>query len=653
MDETLLPPPTFREAADMDTPAKRLAELAQFPILHPLLAANPATPAEVLTQLGKANDVAVRRAVALNPNTPLRLLTQLAGEFPGEFLRNPILPILNMTRPEFIKELPFLAWAGLLKYEQLSPSWSQQLKNDHRYQRVQSAIWKLMQLHVSQTGEKRKTLDLIDPGRPPRPWKATIQEELKRDLGYGSRSITLTPSEELEIFLLVVLLLPGAVPMLKEQWVQVTRASWRQARSLLALSKTIGGKTLALLAQEKSLFVRCQVARHPRVSAKILGRLASSRRPEVRRAVASNPRTPPEIISLLLADPQSSVRRAAVSHPTLTSEDHEILALDSESSVRAALASLHLLDNALLAQLARDSSVQVRAAIARNLHAPRKVLADLAGDADAGVRAAAASNPCLPEELHASLCADSAEAVRSGISGNACLSEPHAALLAQDSSRAVRASLAANPHVSAYLLAQLWQMGEKEIWRGLARNPRLTPELLTQLARQDDTDLQALVAAHKRTPQEILRELARENRSEIWYALAANPQTPLDVLEQALAMRDTELWLRLFNHPAIVRARHHPFLTLLSSKLQPLIAANSLPDWLRRVVFQYYNALPITLLELFASSPYWEERYLAARHPRVSEARLNELAHDGICYVRTAARDILANRQPRSRVSSD
>lgn len=653
MDETLLPPSAFLEAADMDTPARRLAELARFPVLLPLIAANPATPTDVLAQLSEADEVAVRRAVALNPNTSLQILGQLAGEFPGEFLHNPILPILNMTRPDFIKELPYLTWAGLLKYEQLSPFWFQQLKTDIRYQRVQPAIWKLVQLHVSQTGETRKTLDLIALDRPPRSWKTTIQEELKRDLGFGSRSIPLTPSEELEIFLLVVLLFPSTVPMLKEQWVQIARTSWRRAGNMLAVSKTVGGKTLMLLSHEKSLFVRCQVARHLRVSVKILGRLATAQQPEVRRAVASNPRTPQEIISLLLVDPQSSVRRAAVSHPTLTSEDHEILALDRESSVRAALASLHLLDNTLMAQLASDSCAQVRAAVARNLHAPQEILATLASDVEPGVRAAAAANPCLPEGLQATLRTDPAEMVRANLSSNACLSEQNAALLAQDPSLTVRASLAANPRVPLSLLEQLWQMREREVWRSLARNPRLTPELLTQLAQQGNEDLQAIVAAHKRTPQEVLRELARENRSEIWYALAANPQTPLDVLEQALALSDTELWLRLFKHPTIARAQHHPFLTLLTSKLQPLIAANSLPDWLRRVVFQYYNALPAALLELFASSPHWEERYLAVRHPRMSDARINELARDGICYVRTAAQDVLANRQQRSRVSSD
>lgn len=653
MDEKLLPPTAFTEAADMDTPAQRLAELARFPVLLPLIAANPATPTDVLAQLSQASEVAIRRAVACNPNASLQTLGQLAGEFPGEFLRNPILPILNMTRPTFIKELPFLAWAGLLRYEQLAPSWFQQLKRDNRYQRVQSEIWRLMQMHVSQTGDTRKTLDLIALDKPPRPWTVILQEELKRNRGFAPRSATLTPVEEAQLFLLFVLLFPFISPILKKQWVHVAGTSWRQTVSVLATSQAIGEKTLATLAHEINPLVRYQVARHPRVPTRSLSWLATVRQPEVRRAVASNPRTPPEVISILLADPQSSVRRVAVSHPTLTSEDHEIMALDKESSVRAALAALHILNNALLAQLANDSSAQVRAAVARNLHTPQEILSMLTGDAEPKVRAAAAANPCLPEALHATLCSDPTEEVRAKMSSNAGLSEHNATLLVQDPSFVVRASLAANPRIPTRLLAQLWQTGEREIWRGLARNPKLTPELLTQLAEQDEGDLKVLVAAHKRTPQAVLRELAKEDKREMWYAFAANPQTPLDILEQALAIADMDLLLRLLHHPTMMHAQRRPFLTLLVSRLQPLIAANGLPDWLRRVVFQYYHALPAVLLEPFASSPFWAERYLAARHPRASDALLNELAHDGICYVRTAAQDNLASRQPRSRASAD
>lgn len=629
----------------MDTPAKRLEELARFPILLPLIAANPATPAAVLAQLSEANEVEIRRAVALNPNALLPVLGRLAGEFPGEFLRNPVLPILNMTRPGFIKELPFLAWASLLRFEQLSPAWFQQIKTDIRYQRNQDAIWKLLQLHVNLIGTTRKVIVLPYFDQRGRQWKAIIQDELKRDLQAAPRPAALAVGDEMDLFWLFVLLMPPAVPMLKAQWIQAARTSERQAGLMLASSVAIGEKTLTRLTHEKSLFVRCQVARHPRTSAKILGRLASSRHPEVRSAVASNPRAPAGLISTLLADSQASVRRAAISHPSLTSEDYEIMALDHESSVRAALAALHLLDNTLFARLAGDPAATVRAAVARNLHAPQELLTILARDGESSVRAAVAGNPCLSTEMYVALLNDPAETVRARLAGNARLSEQNAARLAQDSSLLVLASLAANPRAPLSLLEQLWQTGEMEVRRGLARNPRLSLDLLAQLARQGDARVRAAVAAHKRTPPEVLRELAREDRREIWLALASNPHAPLDLLESALATSNVELWLRLFNHPAMQRNQRRPFFALLAGKLQQCIATDKLPDWLRRVVFQYYTALPAAFLKPLAASPFWEERYLAARHPRAPEALLNELAHDGICYVRTAAQDALAGQR--------
>lgn len=628
----------------MDTPAARLEELAQYAVLHQLVAANPATPSAVLARLSEASNPAIRRAVALNPNASVQVLARLAAEFPEEFLRNPLLPILNLTRPAFVKELPFLSWSSLLRFEQLAPSWLQQFKTGSRYQLGWSAIWKLMQLHVSYAGSDRKPLALTPPGKPPRSWRTVVCEELANDQKQTLRPATLDSVDEARMFLLFVLLFPHMASMLKKQWPRVAQTLPRQAGMVLAATTQINRKTLTTLSAGQNLFVRCQVARHPHTSVQILSHLAKSRQAEVRRAVASNPHTPLDTIYTLLADLSSAVRRAAVRHQSLAREDCELMALDEESTVRAALATRPLPDRKLLARLAEDPETLVRAAVARNLHTPREILALLAGDAEPAVRAAAAGNPRLPEELHATLLCDPVEAVRARLSGNVGLSVHNMTSLATDSSLLVCKSLAANPRTPSHLLEQLWQTGEMEIWSGLVRHPRLSPDMLTRMARQGDLRVRAAVVAHKHTPLDVLYELAREDRSEIWSGLAANPHTPLDLLELALTASDADLWLRLFNHPAMVRSRRGPLLALLVARVQHCIATNCLPEWMRRVVLQYYTALPAILLEPFARSPYWEERYLAARHPRLSAELLDSLAHDGICYVRTAAQDALTVR---------
>ncbi len=238
--------------------------------------------------------------------------------------------------------------------------------------------------------------------------------------------------------------------------------------------------------------------------------------------------------------------------------------------------------------------------------------------------------------------------MRAHLSGNARLLEQYTTQLTQDSSLMVRKYLATNPRTPTTLLHQLWLTGEMEIWLGLARHPHASPELLTWLAQQGDVRVRAIVAAHKHTPATVLHALARQNVREIWYGLVTNPHTPLAILELALATPYTDLWQRMLNHPVIICNQYRPFFALLTSKIQQLIASGNLPNWLRQVVFQYYTALPATIVEPFASSPYWEERYLAASHPHISTSVLDMLAHDGICYVRAAAQDTLKHRQQAS-----
>ncbi len=348
MDDELLPLSAFiEEAADMDTAPERLTELAHYETLQPLIAANPNTPAAILEQLSKAADPTIRRAVAQNPNTPIQILCHLAGEFPHEFLRNPLIPILNMTRPDFIKELPSFSWISLLRFENISNSWLKQVKTDKFYQSSRRDVLQLLHLHITQ---KNKDLE---------PWRTRAGSELNGYRKSPPQPVATNATEEMNIFLLFVSLFPYTVPMLKKQWVKAARIQPRTTGVALASSITLGSKTLNLLLNEKNIFVRCQVIRHPRISTKILAGLANHGRVEIRRAVASNPHTPLENIYTLLSDSDPTVRRAAVTHPSLTYEDYEILALDEDESVRATLATLPQLDAALLTQLAGDPGSRV------------------------------------------------------------------------------------------------------------------------------------------------------------------------------------------------------------------------------------------------------------------------------------------------------
>ncbi|BCL77556.1 hypothetical protein ccbrp13_00210 [Ktedonobacteria bacterium brp13] len=488
MEDELLLPSAFTEAVDMDATSERLTELARYGVLQPLIAANPATPAVILEQLGKSSDATIRRAVAQNPNTPVSLLCSLAGEFPQEFLRNPLIPILNMTSPRFIHRLSVFSWASLLRFENIPALWLQQIKIDTSYQYRWPEVWKLLQLHVTQTGSI--------PGS----WQTEAGSAL---IGYrkkARRSVAIDPVAEMEIFLLFSMLFPGMVPMLKEQWLNAAKTQPRLTAVALALCTTPGDKNVRALLTEENSFVLCQIARHSRTSAKILDRLTVHKRSEIRRAVASNPHTGSENIAVLLSDPDPTVRRMAVAHPSLRDADHEMMLQDEDASVRAALAVQSRLDHALLTQLVGDSSARVRAACARNLKLPAEMLTTLAHDPAAVVRASVAAHPRLPRETQSVLLSDPEEAVRASLSGNARLLEECAIQLAQDTSLRVRTYLAANPRLPTMLFDQLWLQEEQAIWSGLARQPHISPEFLTRLAQRGDVHVRAIVAAHKRTP---------------------------------------------------------------------------------------------------------------------------------------------------------
>ena len=650
-DETL-PESWFADAADMNTPADLLEQLAGYADLQPLIAANPAASPHLLTELSNSDNLAIRRAVAQNPNTPVPVLCFLATEFPREFLRNPIVPLLNMTEPQFIQKLPFASWSSLLKFADLPAAWFQQIKGDIAFRNNQAELWKLMQLHVSLADESSGDTR-FSPG--------DARLAARKDQPQPG---ALSPQEETDLFLRFVLLFPYTSPMLKEQWVSAARVAPRKTGIALSLSKNVGPKTLARLAQENNIFILSQVARHPATSPRLLQWLAGYKiktgyqkkywfleqnQRVVQCAVAGNPRTPQGAIYQLVSANEVVLRRQAVLHPSLEALDHAIMALDKEAEVRAALAPLPRLASDVYAQLATDPAPEVRAALARNTHVPLEILSVLARDSEPQVRAAAAGNPRLPVELQAELLGDSAETVRAALSGNARLSQEHAIRLARDPSTRVRKYLAANPHTPVALLDELWQTGNLEVWQGLARHPRIAPDLLAQLARRGDAPTRLAVAAHTRTPADTLRELAQEKGRALCYALASNQNTPLDVLEQMVEIDAVDLWYLLVQHPAMRHAKCRPLIKHLVERLQPLIARNCLPRWLRRAFAQYYTALPKEIVAQFAASLYWQDRCLVACCPHIPETVLETLAQDGICHVRAAARQALEQRQNHRR----
>ncbi|HEU5200395.1 MAG TPA: hypothetical protein VFU32_12215, partial [Ktedonobacterales bacterium] len=428
MKDELASDPLAAEAASIDTSLGRMDELAHQPRLMPIVAANPATSAETLEKLAKGNDEAICRAVAHNPNTPVPVLLQLAQKFPLEFLSNPVLPLLNLSQPDFIKKLQPAAWLQLLRYDRVPAVWLKWIQQGlilSQWQRRD--VMEELRFHVAIAGEVSKG------------W----EKQAKRALQEDKRLLNSLYRGNPQIFLLCALIFPG----MAAQW-SVELPARRKEVVLLALSSSLelSGATLARLARSEEPAVRCAAARHPRTPAKVLAKLVERGDTSIRRAVASNPHIPVKLLRRLAGDAEAAVRLAVAHYPHAPLDMLETLALDADFTVRAAVASHARLSLELYHLLVNDANAAVRARLARNVHAPGETLLALARDAHPEVRMAAARNPRLPAE---------------GFT-----------LLFQEESAPVRQSLASNPRLPLSLLEQLAADAGPSIRRNLAANPR-------------------------------------------------------------------------------------------------------------------------------------------------------------------------------------
>jgi Leucine rich repeat variant len=561
-------------------------------------------------------------------------LCSLAGEFPAEFLRNPIVPLLNLTQPDFVYRLPLSLWQYLLRDEKIPMAWVRQIqrKSPSFYLHQRQAILDLIQRHVAIGGEV------------PTPWhKQTVIEQIKKHIQPNQVPAFEENADERLLFALLTLLLPQTVSMLKETLNHFLYHEPEQGLLLLNACRNLSPRNLAHLAQKPSLALRCLIARHPQTPKRTLFMLSVQLAPEVRSALASNSRMPLPILQRLATDPEVAVRCIVAHHPNLAPESIQGMALDKEESVRTAIAKRPRLDAALLQQLAQDQSSLVRAAVARNTQLSIELLAKLADDPETLVQAAA-GNTHLPYDIQATLLSSSDELIRARLAANTRLQESLFARLVVDPSLKVRCALAANPKTPPTLLEVLWQNATLEVYQGLARNPKTPAEWLKMMVEQQDLSLQVALARHKRTPEAALYTLAIANQRPIWQALASNPCVPLELLELAvdttplmLEPGSLELWIRILNHPT--RPRQQALLKVFAACIQRFLERpNGLPGWFRRVYWQYSSSFPVQIMQTMASSPHWEERYLVASHPRISSELRDRLAHDGNRYVQAAAR---------------
>ncbi|MBE3564608.1 MAG: hypothetical protein IMW90_02650 [Thermogemmatispora sp.] len=649
-----VPPELIAEAQNLDTPPERLSELSHQPALRPLVAANPATPPVVLEQLSRERDLTVRRAVARNPNTSLDLLLELAREFPHEFLANPILPLLNLTQPDFIKQASPQAWLQLLRCEETPLLWLRWLNEDVNLSRIRwfsdETMWAL-QWHVAIAGEISEFNEQ----------RQRFVSEAVADYERRSSQVGLYPRSFSSTLVLLTLAIPDLYPELVEGIYSPDDECWR--RLLLACYPYLHQETVLKLVSEGPLAVRAEAVRLLPLPPELLYELARAPEVEIRSAVAANPATPPTLLLTLTEDASSQVRSTAARHPQLPAERLAHLARSSEPEVRRAVAGHTALGAIERELLATDASVEVRAAVAPHLPPESAFLRRLAEDEASQVRAAVASHSALPTALSASLARDSALEVVLSLAGNPCLPPKLAEQLCAHSQAMVRWRIASHPALAPETLRHLASSHrqDRSLLAGLARNPNTPADVLTWLAELDDREIHLALSQQPELPAPLLERLAarylsewRRQRAvvstdegtqpiEILRSLAAHPSSPLTLLEQLLRLNDSEVAIAVATHPRTITQGQSLIFDYLLETLREEIIKADLPSRLRPLLLQRRD-LPPALLELFAESGRWVERYLVAQHAAVPSTLLETLAHDGNCFVRAAARARLASQ---------
>jgi hypothetical protein len=575
-----------REAADPDTPPERLELLARDVRLLVLVAANPSTPAPTLDRLKASLDEATRAAVAANPNAALETLLDLASEFPAEFMRNPVLPLLLLERPDLpaqmAAEMTPHAAAGVLRCERVHQVFLKPLTAS-RHESVRD----LVRIHVRIAGE----LGTDGPMTALTAFRQALEEPAFWDPAAPFELPSLIPVWFLDLLVGAashgVARCPDTPPELLDRVARECRAP----DTLLAVARHphTGPETLTRLARAEFAAVRAAVAAHPSTPTLVLNALAVDRDLTVLCAVAVHPRTSPLALQMLSLEFDAEVRAAVARNPHAPPDVRQRLIRGGEP--RPSVSPIPQFSPELLARWARDRNPVVRRAVARHPDTPPHTLARLAEDADRDVRAGVAGRAGVPQLMLRSLAADVESAVR----------------------------------------------------RSAATHPQLPHALLERLAQDDDVLVRQAVARRVDLSPAVLRCLAGDADAGVRETLARNPHTPYTTVRRLWDKADVEQLPAIARHPSVTPARRTQLYTrLLLSFLRDTGRSSSL----RRLAALASDLLDAQMYEWGAASPHWTERYVVACNPTTPLATVRALTHDGIIYVRAAARAQLSSRDP-------
>lgn len=231
------------------------------------LANAPDTSPTVLSELARAAQSTVRRAVAMNPNASPETLMALAAEFPDEFFANPAFSLFLLENPSWFSEMPEDTTAKLVSHPAM-PAGLLIEATRHRAFYVRRAAAQNPRL------SPELLVELAE--------KQSFYEEVAGN--------------------------PNAPPTYLDA---LAGHDWVAVRLAVAKNPRVSESALRRLANDGDLKVRRASIGNPAASERLLASLSTHESALVRLAVAESERTPREVLARLENDADGGVRFAA------------------------------------------------------------------------------------------------------------------------------------------------------------------------------------------------------------------------------------------------------------------------------------------------------------------------------------------------------
>ena len=352
-------------ARDPATTSEQLRSLRSVydPQVDRLLARHPQSPPDLLETLSHSADRATRRNVARHPSTPKDILLRLAPQFPGDFLRNPVVDWLLIEEPDLLQTLGKGVVKNVLKSSDCPESlmgWA--VRHGTREEQLAITMNPLAEPHVLQA------LSLI---------KGSVGMSARAHIGHPKLGRISTGTSRLfakEVQFALSSLEPDfAVSYWRKGLLGPAQWPLLNAKSRAAVM----GLSFPFAEGIEPGNAGCKsLAKSPQASDTILAHLAKHPNSWIREAVTQNPNVPIAVLNALTKDPNWSVSYEA------RSRRGKATPLPSSRSTMAArdllIAASHPSSPPeLLARLARRRSVVIRWTVAANQSTPESVRNDL------------------------------------------------------------------------------------------------------------------------------------------------------------------------------------------------------------------------------------------------------------------------------------